>query len=158
MRVYDNRPATRIARAAHWPRLVLACWLALGGAARAGAAASPLASLDYHIGGTFMQVAPTTLAVPKGIPGSVLVSVFSGGSTNNAAVTQLTSGAYVQAVIRGPGFPAPQVLVSKPNAPLLLPPINLSGNYELDSIALVDAVTGQVRLEGDAFERAGECL
>jgi len=128
--------------------VVLACWLALGGAARVGVAATPLASLDYHIGGTFMQVTPTTLAVPKGIPGSVLVSVFSGGSTNNAAVTQLTSGAYVQAVIRGPGFPAPQVLVSKPNAPLSLPPINLSGNYELDSIALVDAVTGQVRLQG----------
>ncbi|MGO9201638.1 MAG: LamG-like jellyroll fold domain-containing protein [Limisphaerales bacterium] len=122
--------------------LALACGLP------AGRAQPPLASLDYHIGGTFMQVTPSTVSVPKGIAGSVLVSVFSGGSTNNATVAQLVSGAYVQAVIRGPGFPAPQVLVSKPNAPLLLPPINLSGSYELDSIALVDAVTGQVRLQG----------
>jgi hypothetical protein len=110
--------------------------------------AAPLASLDYHIGGTFLQVSPTVLSVPKGVPGSVLVSIVSGGSTNSAAGAQLATGAYVQAIIRGPGFPQPQRIVGAPNAPLLLPPINLVGGYELDSIALVDAVTGQTRLEG----------
>jgi hypothetical protein len=78
----------------------------------------------------------------------VLVSVVAGGSTNNSAVTALTQGAYVQAVIRGPAFPTPQTIVASPNSPLLLPQINLVGQYELDSIALVDAQTGAVRLEG----------
>ncbi len=110
--------------------------------------AEPLISLDYRVTGTALQVTPTDLSVPKGLAGSVLVSVVSGGSTNNAAVTQLTSGAYVQAVIRGPGFPSPQRLVAAPNTPLLLPPIALVGDYQLDNIALVDAASGETRLEG----------
>lgn len=111
-------------------------------------AQTPLASLDYHIAGTFLQVSPSTLSVPTGIAGSILVSVVAGGSTNNPAVAKLTQGAYVQAVLRGPAFPTPQTIVSAPNAPLVLPPINLVGDYELDSIALIDATTGQVRMEG----------
>lgn len=110
--------------------------------------AESLTSLDYHITGTFLQVTPAVVTVPKGIAGSVLVSVVAGGSTNNAAVAQLTSGAYVQAIIRGPSFPTPQRMVGAPNAPLMLPPLNLVGDYELDSITLVDSVTGQTRMEG----------
>ena len=110
--------------------------------------AAPLVSLDYRITGVSLQVSPAALSVPKGIAGSVLVSVVSAGSTTNAASAQLSAGAYVQAVLRGPAFPEPRVLVGAPNAPLLLPPINLVGNYELDSIRLVDAATGQTRMEG----------
>ncbi len=109
---------------------------------------TPIASFDYHISGAFLQVTPTNLSVPKGIAGSVLVSVVAGGSTNNAAVSQVTSGAYVQAILRGPAFSTPQIIVAAPNSPLLLPPINLVGQYELDDIALVDANTGQVRMQG----------
>src|SRR5579883_1695282 len=117
-------------------------------AAAQSLAQAPLASLDYHIGGTFLQVSPTVLSVPKGIPGSVLVTIVSGGSTNNSVSAQLATGAYVQAVIRGPGFPQPQRIVGPPNAPLSLPPVNLVGDYELDSIALIDSTTGQTRMEG----------
>ena len=110
-------------------------------------ATASLASLDYRITGTSVQVTPAVLSVPKGIAGSVLVSVVSGGSTNNAAVAQLTQGAYVQAVLRGPGFPTPLRIVAAPNSPLVLPPIALVGDYQLDNIALVDAATGQTRME-----------
>ena len=113
-----------------------------------GASAAPLTTLEYRINGTLLQVTPSAVSVPKGIPGSVLVSVVTGGSTNNAAAISLASGAYVQATLRGPAFPQPIKLVSPPNAPLLLPPINLVGAYELDNIQLVDAVTGQTRLQG----------
>ncbi len=112
------------------------------------ATSAPIASLDYHIAGTFLQVNPITLSVPTGIAGSVLVSVVAGGSTNGSAVAQLTTGAYVQAVIRGPAFATPQTIVATPNSSLILPVINLAGQYELDNIELVDANTGQVRLDG----------
>ncbi len=110
--------------------------------------AAPLVTLQYHITGTSLQVMPATLAVPKGIPGSVLVSVYSGGATNTPAAVQLSTGAYVRAVLRGPAFPQPYILSGPPNRPLIFPPINLVGNYELDNIQLVDAVTGAVRMEG----------
>lgn len=112
------------------------------------AADTPLTSVEYHITGTSLQVTPAALSVPKGIAGSVLVSIVSGGSTNSAGAAQLANGAYVQATIRGPGFPSPQRIVGAPNAPLVLPPIALDGDYQLDNIALVDATTGATRLEG----------
>ena len=143
-----GRAAGAAARAGHWLRLALASWLALTCAPSVGFAAAPLITLQYSVTGTSLQVSPATLSVPKSIPGSVLVSVVSGGSTNNAASAQLSAGAYVQAVLRGPAFPQPRTLVGAPNAPLLLPPINLVGSYELDNIQLVDAVTGQTRLQG----------
>ncbi len=112
------------------------------------AADTPLTSVEYHITGTSLQVTPAALSVPKGIAGSVLVSIVSGGSTNSAGAAQLANGAYIQATIRGPGFPSPQRIVGAPNAPLVLPPIALDGDYQLDNIALVDATTGATRLEG----------
>jgi hypothetical protein len=113
-----------------------------------GFAQTPLTSVEYHLSGTSLLVTPAALSVPKGIPGSILPLIESGGSTNNAAVAQLTTGAYVQAILRGPAFPTPQRIIAAPNAPLVLPTINLVGNYELDNIALIDAATGQTRMEG----------
>jgi len=127
-------------------KLLLAGFLAASSSPAAGAA--PLITLQYHITSTSLQVTPTTLVVPKGIPGSVLVSVLSGGSTNTPAAVQLSTGAYVQAILKGPAFPQPYVVSGPPNQPLILPPINLVGSYELDNIQLVDAVTGAVRMEG----------
>lgn len=134
------------ARRKSFALVLMACVLALLGAEVF--ADTPLASVEYHITGTALQVTPSVLSVPKGIPGSVLVSIVSGGSTNTPASAQLASGAYVQAVIRGPGFPTPQRLIGAPNAPLMLPPISLGGDYQLDSIALIDSATGATRLEG----------
>ncbi len=111
-------------------------------------AAAPLATLQYRVTGAGLQVTPLSVSVPKSIPGSVMVSVVAGGSTNNAAAAQLSAGAYVQAVLRGPAFPQPYVLQGLPNQPLVFPPISLVGSYELDDIKLVDAVTGATRLTG----------
>lgn len=109
---------------------------------------APLATLQYRVTGTALDVTPAAVSVPKGIPGSVLVSVVSGGSTNNPASRQLAQGAYVEAILRGPGLPEPRRLVAAPNAPLLLPVLNLVGDYQLDGIRLVDGTTGETRMEG----------
>jgi hypothetical protein len=99
--------------------------------------AEPLATLDYTVSGQVMQVTPAALSVPKGIPGSIGVSIPG----------ETPPGAFVEATLRGPSFPA-RCLVGAPNAPLLLPPLNLVGDYSLDGIRLV-AATGETLLEGN---------
>ncbi len=143
-----NSDRKRGLRVTNCLRVFLAVWVVLGFSVGAGRAGAPLVTLQYTVTGTGLQVTPASLSVPVGIPGSVLVSVLSGGSTNSAAAAQLSAGAYVQAVLRGPAFSHPRTIVGSPNAPLLLPTINLVGEYELDNIQLVDAVTGQTRLQG----------
>ncbi len=115
---------------------VLAGTLALLNAA-AGAPADPLTTLDYRIDGQAMMVTPSALSVPKGIAGSVGVSIPG----------EIPSGAFVEATLRGPSFPARR-LVGQPNAPLLLPPLSLSGDYSLDGIRLVSA-SGETLLEAN---------
>src|SRR5436190_12308423 len=104
------------------------CWVLLAGFCLrpVSLAGDPLVTLEYRVAGTRFQVSPAALSVPKGIAGSVL-----------PALTGPPAGdAYVEAVLRGPAFPARRV-VSKPNEPLLLPPLNLVGDYQLDNIRLV---------------------
>ena len=51
--------------------------------------------------------------------------------------------------MRGPGIPEPRRIVSPVNQPLLFPPLNLVGDYQLDSIRLVDGtMTGDTLMEG----------
>ncbi len=123
------------------------CLFALLLGARSGAAV-PLVSLDYRITGTQLRVSPSILSVPKGVAGSVSVQITTGTSTNDPAVLALAEGAYVEATLRGPGLPEARRLVGAPNAALLLPPLNLVGDYQLDNVRLVDAVSGVIRLEG----------
>ena len=108
----------------------------------------PLVSLQYRILGTQLQVSPSALSVPKSIAGSVLVMVANADGSTNASTAQLAAGAYVEATLRGPGFTA-QRLVAAPNGPLMLPALNMVGDYELDNIRLVDSATGATRLEGN---------
>lgn len=108
--------------------------------------AVPLTTLKYHIVGVELRVSPVAVSVPKGIAGSVLVELVGGGAANSAAAA-LGQGAYVEAVLHGPSFDARRV-VGPVNGALVLPPLNLVGDYQLDNIRLVDAVTGAVRLEG----------
>lgn len=117
-------------------------WVALA-LGTAGWAASPLTTLEYRISGTGLQVSPAAVSVPKGIAGSVNVTLVGGEATQ-----ALTNGAYVEAFLRGPGIPEPRRIVSAVNQPMLFPPLNLVGDYQLDSIRLVDAVTGETRMEG----------
>ncbi|MEX0326383.1 MAG: Ig-like domain-containing protein, partial [Puniceicoccaceae bacterium] len=78
------------------------------------------------------------MAVPKGIAGSILTTVQG----------DIPEGAFVEAYLRGPSFPARR-LVALPNQPMLFPPINLVGDYSLDGIRLVDPATGDTLLEGN---------
>lgn len=104
-------------------------------------AQSPLTTLEYQVTGQQLQVTPAALAVPKGIPGSFLASVRTGGGESDAA------GTFVEATLRGPSFPARRI-VGAPNEPILLPPLSLVGDYSLDNIRLVDSASGEVLIEG----------
>jgi hypothetical protein len=104
--------------------------------------AQPLTTLEYRINGAGLQVSPAVVAVPKGIAGSVIVSLTGGEATQ-----ALGQNAYVEAFLRGPGFPEPRRLVSPVNQPMLFPPLNLVGDYQLDSIRLVDGLSGDTRME-----------
>ena len=109
----------------------------------AGGQETPLTTLEYRVTGTGLQVSPAAVSVPKGIAGSVRVDLTGGD-----AVQQLAEGTYIEAFLRGPGLPEPRRLVGPPNEPLLFPPLNLVGDYQLSGIRLVDAVTGETRMEG----------
>ena len=87
--------------------------------------AAPLTTIDYRVTGQSLQITPAALAVPKNIAGSVATAVPG----------ELPAGSFVEAFLRGPSFPARR-LVGLPNAPLLLPPLNLVGDYSLDGIRL----------------------
>src|SRR6185503_9972296 len=115
------------------------------GAASLVLAATPLTTLEYRIVGTQLKVSPAVLSVPKGIAGSVLVEIT--GGTNGAAAASLSAGSYVEATLRGPSFPARRV-IGQVNQALLLPPLPLVGDYQLDNIHLVDAATGATKMEG----------
>jgi hypothetical protein len=120
-----------------------AAWVAVVLGAVSGWSAEPLTTLEYRINGTGLQVTPAAVSVPKGIAGSVLVTLTGGEATQ-----ALGDGAYVEAYLRGPGLPEPRRIIAPVNQPLLFPPFNLVGDYQLDTIRLVDAVTGEVRMEG----------
>jgi len=113
----------------------------------AALAAPPLTTLEYKVTGVQLRVAPAQLSVPKGIAGSVAVDVVAGGSSTDASARTFAQGAYVEAVLRGPSFPARR-LVGMPNEALLLPPLNLVGDYRLDAIRLVDSTSGETRFDG----------
>ena len=104
--------------------------------------AAPLISLEYRLVGTHLRVTPEVLSVPKGIAGSILVELV--GASN-----AVPSGAFVEATLRGPSFPA-RILIGQVNAPLLLPSLSLTGDYQLDSIRVVrqEGANKAVLLEG----------
>ena len=123
----------------------LLVWVAVAGDNLARA--NPLV-LRHDVIGTVLQVAPSELAVPVGIPGSILVSLTSGGGGREPRFDELASQTYVEAVLRGPGFDTPYQLLGLPNEPLMLPPLAVVGTYRIENIRLMDISTHQVLLEG----------
>src|SRR5436190_24183140 len=114
-------------------KLVVRSFCLLGAFGLAGLIyAGELTSLEYRILGTRLEVSPAALSVPKGVAGSISVQLKGGGNAGD--------GAFMEATLRGPAFPARKI-IGKVNAPLLLPPIPLVGDYELNDIRLVDAAT-----------------
>ena len=134
--ILDTAPGAR------WRPAVWTACAALALLVPAARGAEPLTTLTYRINGTGLQVSPAVVSVPKGIAGSVSVTLTGGDATQ-----ALAEGAYVEAFLRGPGFPEPRRIVGAVNQPMLLPPLNLVGDYQLDSIRLVEASTGKTRME-----------
>ncbi|MGV3773859.1 MAG: hypothetical protein ACO1QB_13230, partial [Verrucomicrobiales bacterium] len=89
-----------------------------------------LTEFEYRITGRELRVSPVSLAVPKGIAGSVRVELFGVGPTD-----PMRSNTVVEATLRGPAGPA-QKVIGTLDQPLLLPPLSLVGDYQLNSIRL----------------------
>jgi Tol biopolymer transport system component/protocatechuate 3,4-dioxygenase beta subunit len=113
-----------------------------------GAETTPLATLEYRVVGTHLRASPAALSVPKGVPGSLRVDLVRGDGSQEPADSPLLVDAHVEAVLRGPSFPARR-LVALPGSPLSLPVLNLVGEYQIDGIRLVESSTGTTRMEAD---------
>ena len=110
------------------------------------AVAEPLVSLEHHVVGARLRVSPEELFVPKTIPGSLMVEVVS-ASGSRAGLGGAARGTHVEAVLRGPSFPAYRLL-GLPNEPLMLPPLALPGDYQIDDLRLVNTETGETTMMG----------
>ncbi len=122
--------------------------LALFANAASAQVVRPLAVLEMRVQGVGAIVSPETLAVPKGIAGSIRVDVIAGDSSGAAATSTLPDTAIVEATLRGPSFPARRIL-GLPGEPILLPALPLVGDYRLDGIRILDEATGEVLVEGN---------
>ena len=131
----------------HWITPLRGILLVLAALCLRVPAADPLTSIQYEIVGTQLRVSPASLTVPKGVPGSIRIELASVESTNSSLNSASLVGAHVEAILRGPSFPSRR-LVSRPGDPLLLPALNQVGDYQLDSIRLVDSTSGRTRLVG----------
>ncbi len=120
--IFSKRPA----------RFDLAIAIVLAWVSMVDLSAAPLASLEYRVVGTQLRITPAVLSVPKAVAGSVLVELSGLASTNSP----LAQGSFVEATLRGPSFPARRV-IGQVNQALLLPPLPLVGDYQLDNIRLV---------------------
>lgn len=125
-------------------RFVLALMMVFG---IARLTAGTLTTLEYKVGGTALQISPAAVSVPKGIAGSVRADLT--GTDPSLASVQNT---YVEGILRGPGLNEPQRLVGAANQPLLFPPLNLVGDYQLSNIRLVKADTGETIMDGTPSE------
>lgn len=117
--------------------LVLALWVVVGSALAAPSPAAPLATLRYSVVGQRLQASPATVSVPRNISGSILVELSAAeGAAADALRVAVAEGAQVEATLRGPSFPA-QRLLGRYGEALVLPPLRVVGDYQLDDIRLV---------------------
>lgn len=104
--------------------------------------------LQFDIVGIRLVVDPSTLTVPKNTPTIVNVSLKGPDNTGfevASAVSTLTAGATVEALLSGPSIPTTKISV-QPGQPIPIPPFALSGDYFLDQIKLVK--DGRTILDG----------
>jgi hypothetical protein len=118
--------------------------LAVALLAASTAHAQPLAVFEHHVVGARLQASPAELFVPKDIPGSILVQFTTANGSPHRDAARLGRDYHIEAVLRGPAFPAYRLL-GFPNEPLLLPPIALVGEYQIDDIRLVHTASGETR-------------
>lgn len=108
------------------------------------AAETPLTAVEHRVVGVSLVASPTTLAVPKGIKGSLLVDLVPGD--DSIGTFGLQDGGHIEGTLRGPSFPARKIY-GIPGEPLRLPPLAVSGEYSLNDIKLVDTDTGATRMQ-----------
>jgi hypothetical protein len=89
-----------------------------------------LTSFEYHVTGQELRVSPVALSIPKSIAGSVNVDLFGVD-----AASPLRSNTVIEATLRGQSGPAQRVIGTL-GQPLLLPPLSVVGDYQLDGIRL----------------------
>lgn len=126
----ENRRSLRVARTA--PLLFLGGWFLESDPAKA----QSLASFEHHVVGAQLRVSPAELFIPKSVPGSLAIDIVTSDGSRPTELDRWARGTYVEAVLRGPAFPAYRLL-GVPNEPLRLPPIALPGEYQIDNIRLV---------------------
>jgi hypothetical protein len=93
-------------------------------------AQAPLTTLEYLVTGQELRVSPVAVSVPKGIAGSINAELVGVGPADSIRVNTL-----IEATLRGPTGPAQRVLGAV-GQPLLLPPLSVVGDYQLDGIRL----------------------
>lgn len=110
-------------------------------------AAEPLMTLEHNVASAQLHVAPTTVYAPKNIPGSFTAEIMTSDGQRRPELAHLAQHTHVEAVLRGPAFPAYRLL-GLPNEPLVLPPLALAGEYQVDDIRLVDTSSGETLMLG----------
>ena len=83
-----------------------------------------------------LQASPAQQTVPKNTATAVNVALTQPPGTGTALVP---TDALLFAQLRGPAFGSPIPLTARPNEPLAIPPLALTGLYVLDNIRLVSA-------------------
>lgn len=105
-----------------------------------------LTTLRHDVVGARLRVEPERLFVPTSIPGSFIADVQSASGAPLSTLDALRARTHIEGVLRGPAFPAFEIL-GLPGEPVYLPPIHLAGIYQIDGIRLVDTETGETVLE-----------
>ncbi len=130
--------------------------VALGALLTLGAAAAnaqpPLAQLQFDIVGVRLVVDPPALTVPKNIATQINTSLTlppGAGAETRDAIESLTSGALIEAELRGPEL-TPTRIVTRPGQPIPVPPLAIPGDYFLDNVRLVK--NGQTILDATASD------
>ena len=131
----------------------LATALALPVAVRAqNGGSTPLAQLQFDIVGVRLVVDPPALTVPKNIATQINTSLTlppGAGAETRDAIESLTSGALIEAELRGPEL-TPTRIVTRPGQPIPVPPLAIPGDYFLDNVRLVK--NGQTILDATASD------
>jgi PKD repeat protein len=117
-----------------WTLLVIGIMI---GHSQAYAADTPtLAQDQILIVGAGLKPDPAHQTVPKNTGTVVNTSVVQ-PSVSNGGQPVIPANAVVLAELRGPAFQTPVTLTARPNEPIKIPPLALTGLYTLDSIRLV---------------------
>ena len=103
-----------------------------------------LAKEDILLFGLGLQVEPAQQTIPKDIA-TIVSTMFVAPQVPNG-LPPLAPDAVVMATLRGPTFPTPIDLTTKPNSPFNIPPLNVAGIHTLDNIRLVS--NGEIVLRG----------